>query len=69
MVYNGLTVVQGSFEGRKGIAIILSCAIGPIRWPAGIFSESSHTSDIKIGTPVATLPVLGLVGPVSVYCD
>ena len=67
------------------------------------FSRSSHTSDLKIGTPVATLPgawcyrvsagtgrpsvsilwlgevesliwgvigsVLGLVGPVSVYCD
>ena len=24
---------------------------------AGIFSGSSHTSDLKIGTPVATLPV------------
>ena len=42
---------------------------------AGIFPGSSHTSDLKIGTPVATLPgaciigsVLGLVGPVSVYC-
>ena len=41
----------------------------------GIFSGSSHTSDFKIGTPVATLApgvigsVLGLVGPVSVYCD
>ena len=23
---------------------------------AGIFSRSSHTSDLKIGTPVATLP-------------
>ena len=23
---------------------------------AGIFSGSSHTSDLKIGTPVATLP-------------
>ena len=40
------------------------------------FSGSSHTSDLKIGTPVATLPgawryrvSLGLVGPVSVYCD
>ena len=38
------------------------------------FSGSSHTSDLKIGTPVAILPgvigsVLGLVGPVSVYCD
>ena len=42
------------------------------------FSRSSHTSDLKIGTPVAALPgawhytigsVLGLVGPVSVYCD
>ena len=41
----------------------------PPRWPsgerkipgsnptcAGIFSGSSHTSDFKIGTPVATLP-------------
>ena len=39
---------------------------------ARIFSGSSHTSDSKIGTPVATLPgawhsALGLVGPVSVY--
>ena len=40
------------------------------------FSESSHTSYFKIDTPVATLPgawrfgsVLGLVGPLSVYCD
>ena len=40
------------------------------------FSRSSHTSDLKIGTPVATLPdarrygsVLGLVGPMSEYCD
>ena len=40
------------------------------------FSKSSHTSDLKIGTPVAALQapgviglVLGLVGPVSVYCD
>ena len=41
------------------------------------FSGSSHTSDLKIGTPVATLPgawcyigsALGLVSPVSVYCD
>ena len=24
--------------------------------PDGIFSGSSHTSDLKIGTPVATLP-------------
>ena len=40
------------------------------------FSKSSHTSDLKIGTPVATCLVpgnigsaLGLVGPVSVYSD
>ena len=38
------------------------------------FSGSSHTIDLKFGAPVATLPgvigsVLGLVGPVSVYCD
>ena len=36
----------------------------------GDFSGSSHTSDLKIGTPVATLPgvigsVLGLVCPTS----
>ena len=43
---------------------------------AGIFPGSSHTSDLKIG--IQWLPcqvlgvigsVLGLVGPVSVYCD
>ena len=38
------------------------------------FHGSSHISDLKIGTPVAALPgdiglALGLVGPVSVYCD
>ena len=40
------------------------------------FSGWSHTSDLKIGTPVAALlgawryrSALGLVGPVSVYCD
>ena len=37
------------------------------------FSGSSHTSDFKIGTPCqapgVTSSVLGLVGPVSVYCD
>ena len=42
----------------------------------GDISGSSHTSDLKIGTPVATLTVPGvtglapgLVGAVSVYCD
>ena len=29
---------------------------GSNRARAGIFSGSSHTSDLKIGTPVATLP-------------
>ena len=39
------------------------------------FSGSSHTGDLKIGTPVPCLApgitgsALGLVGPVSVYCD
>ena len=28
----------------------------------GIFSGSSHTSDLKIGTPVATLPAPGVIG-------
>ena len=63
------------------------CFTRPPRWPRAEdpgfesrlrrdFSGSSHTSDSKIGTPVATLPgagrigsALGLVGPVSVYCD
>ena len=74
-------------ETRSGYLIFLE----PSRWPSGkasasreegpgfesrgIFSESSHTSDLKIRTPVATLApgvigsVLGLVGPASVYCD
>ena len=40
------------------------------------FSGSRHTGDLKLGTPVAILPppgvigsALGLVGPLSVYCD
>ena len=40
------------------------------------FSGSSHTSDIKIGTPVSTCQApgivgssLGLVGPAVIYCD
>ena len=41
---------------------------------ADLFSRSDHTSDFKIGTPVAVLPgvigsALGLVDKVSVYCD
>ena len=48
---------------------------------ARIFPGSSYTSDLKTGTPVATLPGpwhytfigsvlgVGLVGLVSVYCD
>ena len=42
----------------------------------GIFPGSSHTSDLQIGTQVLPCQapdvvgsVLGLVGPVSVYCD
>ena len=38
----------------------------------GIFPGSSHTSDLKIGTPVAPGgigSVLGLVGPMSVHYD
>ena len=40
------------------------------------FSGSNHTSDLKIGTPVAVLPGVwcyrvsaGTGGPVTVYCD
>ena len=44
------------------------------RFARGFFSGSSHTSDLKNDTPVATLPgvigsALGLVGLVSVYCN
>ena len=39
----------------------------------GNFSRSSHTSDVKIATPLAAPGIigsaLGLAGPVSVYCD
>ena len=42
----------------------------------GNFSGSSHTTDLKTGTPVASYKApgvigsaLGLVGPVSVYCN
>ena len=44
------------------------------RWRRDFFG-SSHTSDFKIGSPVATQvpgiigPALGLVSLVSVYCD
>ena len=43
-------------------------------WRFGDFSGSSHTSNFKIDTSVATLPgvigsALGQVGPVSVYHD
>ena len=39
-----------------------------LRWD---FSGLSHTSDLDIGTPVATLPGAWhyRVSPVSVYCD
>ena len=38
------------------------------------FCRSGHASDLEIGNLVAILPgvigsVLGLVGPVAVYCD
>ena len=56
-----------------------SIAAGPCiipAFPRGDFSGSSHTSDFKIGTPVLPCQVpgdegsaVGLVGPVSVYCD
>ena len=43
---------------------------------SGIFLGSSHTSDLKIDAPVATLPgtwrcrvIAGTGWPVSVYCD
>ena len=44
-------------------------------WPGFFFPGTSHTGDLTIGTPVACQAlgvigsVLGLVGPVSVYCD
>ena len=50
-------------SGRPGFHSLLHC---------GSFSRLSHTTDFKLGTPVATLPAimrsaLGLASPV--YCD
>ena len=60
-------VVKESASGMQGPGFD-----SRLRWD---ISGSSHTSDLKIGTQVATLPgarhtgsALGLVGPVSVYC-
>ena len=63
----GLVVkASTSGNGRSGVRIRLRQD----------FSASSHTSDLNIGTPVATLPgvwcyrVSAVTGqPVSVYCD
>ena len=41
-------VVKASARGRKILGSNLTCT--------GIFLGSSHTSELKIGTPVATLP-------------
>ena len=56
-------------ESKKTRGSVPACGVG-------IFPGSSHTTDLKIGTPVATLPgawryrvSMGLVGPVPVYCD
>ena len=58
---------SGLQSGRSRVRISLA---------PGFFRGLSDTSDFKTGTPVATLPAaciigsaLGLVGPVSVYCD
>ena len=68
-------LVYGPPRWPSGYGIRLESGRSRVRVPLapGFFSASSHTSDFKIGTPVPTLPgawsVLGLVGPVSVYCD
>ena len=60
-------VVKASASGVVDRGLIPACAVG-------IFSGSSHKSGLKTGTPVVAVPgvigsALGLVGPVSVYCD
>ena len=42
-----------SFSPSLFLSFFLSLSLSP---SAGIFSGSSHTSDLNIGTPVATLP-------------
>ena len=54
-------VVAADGQSTNRHSRALPPSLGPPRWPsdkacAGIFSGSSHTSDLKIGTPVATLP-------------
>ena len=59
-----------------GYASATSAAHPMFDSPRTDISGSSHTSDLEISTPVATLPgawhfcvALGLDDPVSVYCD
>ena len=72
------TIIEEHTSSLVMVKASASKVEGPGSNPAcdRIFSGPSHTSDLKIGTPVATLPgiwryrsALGLVGPVSVYCD
>ena len=41
-------------QARRLVGLVVKTGSNPPC--AGIFSGSSHTSDLKIGTPVATLP-------------
>ena len=49
-------------SGDRLVGQVVRCPLRERKIPgsnpacAGIFSGSSHTSDLKIGTPVATLP-------------
>ena len=62
----------------SGQGVRLESGRSEVRLPIapGFFPGRVSTSDLNIGTPVAALPGawryrvgLGLVGPVSVYCD
>ena len=51
-------LAQGPPHWPSGYGVSLESGRSRDRIPfaPGLFSESSHTSDLKIGTPVATLP-------------
>ena len=78
---NVLTNKSSQFNRLVGLVVKTSAsrAADPefdSRWCGGDFSGSSHTSDLTIDTPVATLPgawrcrvSAGTGWPVSIYCD
>ena len=81
VVHTGPGHVPSNMDRLGGLVVKASASRGEdsrfeSRLRRGTFPVSSHTSDFKIGTPVATLPgawryrvSAGTGRPLSVYCD